>query len=164
MLGGWWQEKTSCALTRFPESEVNFFHVFQHTGSSHCWHSTTEVNTHCSILCRNCSTPSDKKSICQQHQTVGTSKTLLLFDHASAHKAKATGTFLKEQNIQVLAQCDFWLFPLIREKLAGWKFSCSQDPTEAVNSELHALSPSNYQNAFEYWCAWLELCVQSRGE
>ena len=29
---------------------------FQHTRSSNGWHSTPEVNTHCNILCWNCST------------------------------------------------------------------------------------------------------------
>ena len=42
------------------------------------------------------------KSIRQQRPTVGTSKTILLQDNASAHKAKVTVTFLKEQHIQVL--------------------------------------------------------------
>ena len=43
------------------------------------------------------------KSTRQQHPTVGTSTTLLLHDNTSSHKAKVTVSFLKEQNIQVLA-------------------------------------------------------------
>ena len=52
---------------------------------------------------------------------------------SKAHKAKVTVTFLKEQNIQVLAHppyspdlasCDIWLIPLIKEKVAGRKCSC----------------------------------------
>ena len=35
---------------------------------------------------------------------------------------------------------------------------------KGVNSELHALSPSDYQNAFESCHRPLELCMQSRGE
>ena len=70
-----------------------------------------------------------EKSIRQQRQTVGTSKTFLLHDHASAHKAKVAVTFLEKQNIQVLAhpspyspdsaQCDFWLVPHIIESWLG---------------------------------------------
>ena len=50
---------------------------------------------------------------------------------SKAHKAKVTMTFLKEQNIQVLAHppyspdlapCHFWMLPLIEEKLAGRKY------------------------------------------
>ena len=51
---------------------------------------------------------------------------------SKSHKAKVTVTLLKEQKIQVLAHppnssdltpCDFWLLPLIKEKLAGRKCS-----------------------------------------
>ena len=68
-----------------------------------------------------------KNIIRQQRQTVGTSKSLLLHDNASAHKTKTTVTFLKEQNIQVsghppyspdLAKCDSVLPP--RQRNAGW--------------------------------------------
>ena len=68
------------------------------------------------------------QSIYLQRRSVGTSKTLIVLDSDSAHEAKVTVTFLSQQNIQVLAhppyspdlaQCDFWLFALIKEKLAG---------------------------------------------
>ena len=80
---------------------------------------------------------------------------------------------LPEQNIQVVAHPpyssdaaprDFWLFPLIKEKWAGWKFSNIQDLAKVVGSELHALSSSNYQNVFESFRKQLEPCVQSGGE
>ena len=94
-----------------------------------CRHSTTEVSTRCNVLCWNCVLPELIKSVRQQRQTVGTSKTFLLHDHASAHKAKVAVTFLEKQNIQVLAhpspyspdsaQCDFWLVPHIIESWLG---------------------------------------------
>ena len=80
------------------------------------------------------------KAIRQQRQIVGTSKTLFFHGNASAHKSKVIMIFPKAQNIQVLshspysphlAQCDFWLFPLIKKKRrkkkkAGWIFSRSK--------------------------------------
>ena len=84
----------------------------------------------------------------EQRPTVGTQRTLLLHDNASAHKAKVTTTFLSEQGIQVLdhppyspdlAPCDFWLFPVLKEKLAGRKFDRVQDLAKAVRSELSGL-------------------------
>ena len=59
-VGGCWWEKTSCPSTRFPQLGVTVFHFFQHTGSSHGWHSATEVNTRYNIPCWSCSTQSDK--------------------------------------------------------------------------------------------------------
>ena len=110
----------------------------------------------------------------QQRKTVGTSKVPLLHDDSSAHKAKVAVTFLKEQNVKILAHspyspdlapCDGWLFLLVKEKLAGRKFSRIQDlGNTAVNSELHALSPFDELNAFEPRRRRLELCVRSGKE
>ena len=74
---------------------------------------------------------------------------------SKSHKTKVTVTFLKERSIQVLAHppyspnlaiSDFWVFPLITEKLVGLKFSNSWDLARAVNSVLHVLSPYDYQS------------------
>ena len=109
----------------------------------------------------------------EQHPTVGTQRTLLLHDNASAHKAKVTTTFLSEQGIQVLdhppyspdlAPCDFWLFPVLKEKLAGRKFDRVQDLAKAVRSELSGLPKTDYQRALENWRRRLELCIRANGE
>ena len=109
----------------------------------------------------------------EQRPTVGTQRTLLLHDNASAHKAKVTTTFLSEQGIQVLdhppyspdlAPCDFWLFPVLKEKLAGRKFDRVQDLAKAVRSELSGLPKTDYQRALENWRRRLELCIRANGE
>ena len=51
---------------------------------------------------------------------------------------KVTVTFLKEQNIQILASCDFWSLHLIKEKLAGWKFSHIHDSELCNSSKFRA--------------------------
>ena len=43
-------------------------------------------------------------------------------------------------------------------------FSRIQDLTKTLNSELHTLFLSDYQNAFDSWIRRLELCVRSGGE
>ena len=58
-----------------------------------------------------------------------------------------------------------WVYTLIKETLAnGRKCSRIQGLAKAVNSELHAFSPSDYRNAFESWRRQPQLCVRSRGE
>ena len=106
---------------------------------------------------------------------------------SKAHKAKVTVTSLTEQCISKASR--FWpithhpsptrsplqsrlgfmsllvVFP--HQRKVGWAeiFPHSlRDFAKAVNSELHALSPSDYQNAFESWRRRLELCVRSGGE
>ncbi|GFS25572.1 transposase [Elysia marginata] len=74
-------------------------------------------------------------------QRISTSRTLLLNDNAGPHKARATTQSLRELGIQVLphpafspnlAPCDFWLFLILKERLAGRKFDRIQDLAKAV--------------------------------
>ena len=113
--------------------------------------------------------PKVVKEVCNQRPTVGTSRTLLLHDNAAAHKAKVTTTFLSDQGIQILdhlsyspdlAPCDFWLFPTLKERLAGQKF----DLAKAVKSQLDAIPKEDYQGALFAWRRRLEKCVRVKGE
>ena len=117
--------------------------------------------------------PKVVKEVCNQRPTVGTSRTLLLHDNASAHKAKVTTTFLGEQGIHVLdhppyspdlAPCDFWLFPILKERLAGHKFDRVQDLAKAVKSQLDTIPKEDYQRALCAWRRRLETCVRVKGE
>ena len=78
----------------------------------------------------------------------------------------------KEQNIQVLAHppnnsqlgCMWYLVVPPHQRKVGWVEIFPhpfQDLAKAVNSELHALSPFDYQKAFECRRRQLELCVWS---
>ena len=81
-------------------------------------------------------------------------KSFILHDNASAYQVKVTMTFMNEQGFQVLDHpsfCpdltpgDFWLFPVLKEKVAGCKFDWVQDLAKAVKSELSGLSKTHYQ-------------------
>ena len=72
--------------------------------------------------------PKVVKEVCNQRPTVGTPRTLFLHDSAAALKAKVTTTFPFDRGIQILdhppyspdlAPCDFWLFPILKERLAS---------------------------------------------
>ncbi|GFS00551.1 transposase [Elysia marginata] len=98
-----------------------------------------------------------KPAIREQRPKVSTSRTLLLHDNAGPHKTNATTQSLRELGIQVLphpvdspdlAPCDFWLFPILKDRLAGQKFGHIQDLTKAVNSELRTIPEENYQGLF----------------
>ncbi|GFR68054.1 transposase [Elysia marginata] len=92
-------------------------------------------------------------AINEQRPKVSTSRTLLLHDNAGPHKARATTQSLRELVIQVLphraysldmAPCDFWLFPILKDRLAGRKFDRIQDLAKAVNSELRIIPEEDY--------------------
>ncbi|GFS27828.1 transposase [Elysia marginata] len=114
-----------------------------------------------------------KSAINEQRPKVSTSRTLLLHDNADPHKARATTQSLRELVIQVLphpayspdlAPCDFWLFPILKDRLAGRKFDRIQDLTKAVNSELRTIPEEDYQGVFRKWQIRLKRCIENHGE
>ncbi|GFR70660.1 transposase [Elysia marginata] len=114
-----------------------------------------------------------KSAINEQRPKVSTSRTLLLHDNAGPHKARATTASLRELGIQVLphpayspdlAPCDFWLFPILKGRLAGRKFDRIQDLAKAENSELRTIPEKDYQVVFRKWQIRLKRCIESHGE
>ncbi|GFR95907.1 transposase [Elysia marginata] len=100
-------------------------------------------------------------------------RTLLLHDNAGPHKARARTQSLQELRIQVLphpayspdlAPCDVWLFPILKDRLAGRKFDRIQDLAKAVNSELRTIPEEDYQCVFRKWLIRLKRCIESHGE
>ena len=105
--------------------------------------------------------------------TIGTQKTLLLHDNASAHKTGAVTQYLVDNGICVLphpayspdlAPCDFWLFPKLKGLMAGHKFSRVQDLAKAVNSVLRSIPKDEYREALNKWIERLRRCVEVGGE
>ncbi|GFR68026.1 transposase [Elysia marginata] len=113
-----------------------------------------------------------KSAIIEQRPKVSTARTLLLHDNAGPHKARATTQSLQELGIQVLshlaydpdlAPYDFWLFPILKDRLAGRKFDRVQDLAKAVNSELRTIPEEDYQGVFRKWHIRLKRCIESHG-
>ena len=105
----------------------------------------------------------------QKRPTTGVKDVLLHHDNASPHKAKIVKHYLEEQGLQVfphppyssdLAPCDFWLFPTLKERLAGREFYRMQDLTKAVFSELRSIPREDYAAAMEKWIARLRTCIK----
>ncbi|GFS02279.1 transposase [Elysia marginata] len=114
-----------------------------------------------------------KSAINEQRSKVSTSKTLFVHDNAGPHRARATTQSLRELGIQVLphpayspdlAPRDFWLFPILKDRLAGRKFHRIQDLAKAVNSELRTIPEEDYEGAFRKWQITLKRCIESHGE
>ncbi|GFR77155.1 transposase [Elysia marginata] len=81
-----------------------------------------------------------KSVINEQRPKISTSRTLLLQHNAGPHKARNTTQSLRELGSQVLpypayspdlAPCDFWLFPILKDSLAGRKFDRIQRPCKS---------------------------------
>ena len=97
----------------------------------------------------------------------------LLHDNASSHKAGSVTSFLKEQGVYVLehppyspdlAPCDFFLFPRLKKKLAGRKYTSRQKLGAAIFNLLRDIPEKDYEKAFKNLIKRLKLCVSVKGE
>ena len=102
--------------------------------------------------------PQVVSEINDQCPTTSTSRTMILHDKASPHKTGAVTQYLKDNKITSLphpayspdfAPCDFWLFPRLKEISAGRKYTCIQDLSKGVNSDLRGIPIEEYSPAFQ---------------
>ena len=95
---------------------------------------------------------------CRPHTGVHSIK--LLHDNAPAHKSTTVQEYLKESGLDVLdhppyspdlSPCDFWLFPRLKEMLAGHHFESHCGIGSAVYQCLQHIPKEDYQTAFRKW-------------
>ena len=80
--------------------------------------------------------------------------------------------YLKESGLDVLdippyspylSPCDFWLFPRLREMLAGHRFESRCDIGSAVYQCLQHIPKEDYPAAFWKWVDRCKMCVEADG-
>ena len=164
---------TSCPEARISEPKASFFYFFQYRRGVVALDILPEKASITAKYYTEVVLQKVVNAICEQRPTVGTSRTLMLHDNAASHNAKVTTTFLEERQIQILAHpayspdlapCDFWLFPILKERLAGRKFDRIQDLSKAMKSELEGTPREEYQWALHMWRRRLETCIRAKGE
>ena len=91
-------------------------------------------------------------------------------DNAPAHKSATVQEYLKESGLDVLDHppyspelfpCDFWLFPRLKEMLAGHRFECRCGIGSAVYQCLQHKPKEDYRVAFRKWVDWCKMCVEA---
>ena len=84
----------------------------------------------------------------------------LLHDNTPAHKSATVQKYLKESGLDVLdhppyrpdlSPCDFWLFPRLKEMLAGHHFESRCGIGSAVYQCLQRIPKEDYRAAFRKW-------------
>ena len=97
----------------------------------------------------------------------------ILHDNASSHKTLAVRNAFAAAGLKVLdhpayspdlAICDFWLFALLKKKLAGRNFTTRPELARAVNQELKNIPQTEYRHAFDSWIKRMKLCIDAGGE
>ena len=96
----------------------------------------------------------------------------LLHDNAPAHKSATVQEYLKESGLDVLnhppyspdlSPCDFWLFPRLKEMLAGDRFESYCGIGSAVYQCLQHIPKEDYRAAFRKWINRCIMCVEADG-
>ena len=96
----------------------------------------------------------------------------LLHDNATAHKSTTVQEYLKESGLDVLdhppyspdlSPCDFWLFPRLKEMLAGHRFESCCGIGSAVYQCLQHIPKEDCRAVFRKWVDRCKMCVEADG-
>ena len=91
-------------------------------------------------------------------------------DNAPAHKSATVQEYLKESGLDVLhhppyspdlSLCDFWLFPRLKEMLAGHRFESRYGIGSAVYQCLQHIPKEDYRAQFWKWVDRCKMCVEA---
>lgn len=94
-------------------------------------------------------------------------------DNASSHTSAQTSAFLTGQNVELmshppyspdLAPNDFFLFPHIKKKMRGERFSSPEDAVEAFKNHVLEVSQSEWKKCFDNWFERMQKCINQAGE
>lgn len=98
---------------------------------------------------------------------------ILHHDNASSHTSHATNEYLDTQKIELmghppyspdLAPNDFFLFPLIKDKLRGQRFSSPEEAVEAFKTHVLELPSSDWKKCYEGWFNRMQKCIDLKGD
>ena len=96
----------------------------------------------------------------------------LLHNNAPDHKSATVQEYLKEYGLDVLdhpryspdlSPCEFWLFPRLKEMLAGHHFESRCGIDSAVYQCLQHIPKEDYRAAFRKWVDRCEMYVDADG-
>ena len=96
----------------------------------------------------------------------------LLHDNASSHKCEVVKSFLASEKVKVLNHppyspdlnpCDFFLFPWLKKRLSGNKYTSRSSLGSAIYQCLQLIPNEDYLSAFHNWVKRLQKMCFSRG-
>lgn len=94
-------------------------------------------------------------------------------DNASSHTAAKTKAYLKASNVELLehppyspdlAPCDFFLFPRLKDKMRGLRYSSANEAVEAFENLTSQVSQEEWSSCFNDWFYRMNKCVEFNGE
>lgn len=98
---------------------------------------------------------------------------ILHHDNASSHTSHQTTEYLNTEKIELmghppyspdLAPNDFFLFPRIKDKMRGKRFTSPEEAVEAFKFHVSELSSADWSKCFEWWFNRMHKCIEVNGE
>lgn len=98
---------------------------------------------------------------------------ILHHDNASSHTSHQTSDFLSTQHIELmghppyspdLAPNDFFLFPSVKNKLRGQRFSTPEEAVDAFKTHVSEIPQTEWKNCYENWFKRMQKCIDHQGE
>ena len=93
-----------------------------------------------------------------------------LLHDTPAHKSATVQEYLNKSGLDVLdhppyspnlSPCDFWLFPILKEMLAGHRFESRCGIGSEVYLYLQHIPKEDYQTEFRKWVDRCKMCVEA---
>ncbi|XP_078034039.1 histone-lysine N-methyltransferase SETMAR-like [Augochlora pura] len=93
--------------------------------------------------------------------------------NASSHTSAQTTAFLSTQNIDLMSHPpyspdlppnDFFLFPYVKNKLRGQRFSAPEEAVAAFRMHVLEIPQSEWQKCFDNWFKRMQKCIDLHGE
>ena len=94
-------------------------------------------------------------------------------DIASSHTSPQTTAFLSTQNIDLMSQPpykpdlapnDFFLFPYVKHKIRGQRFSTPEETVDMFRIHVLEIPQSEWLKCFNNWFKRMQKCINRNGE
>jgi len=115
-----------------------------------------------------------RDAVCRKWPELWENQTWMLHhDNASAHALLFIRSYLAKYQTSVvpylpyspdLAPAEFFQFPKLKTTLKGCHFQTIEEIQETAIRELHTITESAFQEAFQQWKKCWERCTASRGD
>lgn len=98
---------------------------------------------------------------------------ILHHDNADSHTTTRIMEFLTPQNVELmdhppnspdLAPNDFYLFPYVRNKLRGQRFSTPEEAVETFKTHVSEIPQTEWKKCYEHWFQRMQKCIDHLGE
>ena len=109
----------------------------------------------------------------KEHPKSGLKYLKLHHDNAPVHSSALITGFLKTRKVDLLphppyspdlAPCDFWLFPKLKQKLKGKRYTSTNELIQDWETNLNNLTTSDFKVAFQEWIKRCQMVLLKNGD